>query len=284
MNRIQKVAIAGVLASISNLTGLLPGTTPNANALVVGPDNRITPDYGWMTRPGQQRTAFGKLEGLRQDGRYQSCSFAIVGRNLGLTNAHCVMDEQSRLMRGIKVYAARHGNYTNGAPRYLAAANVDMVWRGTRISPSTPQQYANDWAIVRFTTNIGDRTGWLGNDSFGDGGRSLIGRVTNYIGYPDDWPTPGQLRPGNVRGSTPSQHSGCYFVGLSDGLLLHDCDTMRGTSGSNMYTRIADNDLRIMALNNSQGWQLTNGQLVNGAVSLDRFMPTLNRLRQTGGR
>ncbi|MBD2077165.1 trypsin-like peptidase domain-containing protein [Phormidium sp. FACHB-592] len=285
-NSVQKAALltAAISATVSSSLGFLPGTLPQAKALVVGQDNRVTPDYNWLTRPGQQRAAFGKLESQRQDGFYQSCSFAVVGPNLGLTNAHCVMDEKGHLVRSVKAYAARHGKNPNNTARSFASANVDRVWKVLHHSPSTPNDFAKDWAIIRFTTNLGNLTGSLGNEGYGDGGRSMMGRVTNYIGYPNDWPTASQLRPGDVRGSTPAQHAGCRFIGLDKGVLFHDCDTAPGTSGSNMYTRIADNHLRLMGINSSSGWLLTNGQRVNGAVPLDAFMPMLRQLRQTGGR
>jgi V8-like Glu-specific endopeptidase len=283
--KVKKVALLtmALSATVSSSLGFLPGTLPQAKALVVGKDDRVTPTYDWLTRPGQQRKAFGQLEIQRQDGQYQRCSFALVGRNLGLTNAHCMMDEKGQLVRSVKAYAVRHGNNPNGTARSFATATVDRVWRGLTYEPATPADYAKDWAIIRFTTNLGNLTGWLGNEGYGDGGSRMVGRVTNYIGYPEDWPTASQLRPGDVRGATPAQHAGCRFVGQSEKVLLHDCDTARGTSGSNMYTRIADDNLRIMAINSSQGWLLTNGQRVNGAVPLDAFMPLLQQLRQTGG-
>jgi V8-like Glu-specific endopeptidase len=283
--KVKKAALLAMALSttVSSSLGFFPGTLPQAKALVVGQDDRVTPAYDWLTRPGQQRKAFGQLEIQRQDGQYQRCSFAVVGRNLGLTNAHCVMDEKGQLVRSVKAYAVRHGNNPNGTARSFATATVDRIWRGLTYEPATPADYAKDWAIIRFTANLGDLTGWLGNESYGDGGSGMVGRVTNYIGYSGDWPTSGKLLPGNVRGATPAQHAGCRVVGLMSSFLLHDCDTNPGASGSNLYTRIADNNLRTMGLHSSSGWLLTNGQRVNGAVPLDAFMPLLQQLRQTGG-
>ena len=265
----KRQALVALLVSTSTILGLLPGTLSAGKAEVIGQDNRTTPAYDWLTRPGQQRAAFGQLEIKQQDNSYKSCSFVVVGRNIGMTAAHCVMDKQGKPVAQVKAYAARHGNYPGTyTPRYKAMANVDWFARGTQVYPSTVETFAKDWALIHFSTNIGDVTGWVGNVNYGSGGSQLNGQTTNYIGYPSDWPS-----------STPAMHAGCRFTRFSQGMIFHDCDTAPGTSGAGMYYKLTDTDIRTQAVNNSEGWRFTDGSRANGAVPLDTFMPTLKYYR-----
>ena len=264
----QQNLFAIVLVSTGSLLSLAPGAFTAANAEVIGTDDRTTPSYEWMNRPGQQRAAFGQLEIKQQDGKYKSCSFTVVGRNIGLTAAHCVMDPQGKPVSQLKAYAARHGNYPGTTtPRYRALANVDWFVRGTNVYPNNVATFAKDWAVIHFTSNIGDITGWLGNVTYGDGGKALAGQNTNYIGYPGDWSA-----------GTPALGSG-KFTRFSEGMIFHNVDTAPGTSGAGMYYRVADNNLRVQAVNNSQGWRFTDGSRANGGAPLDAFMPTLKYYR-----
>ncbi|NJR52813.1 MAG: hypothetical protein HC780_27860 [Leptolyngbyaceae cyanobacterium CSU_1_3] len=261
--------LAAALVSATSFLSLAPGMFTAAKAEVIGRDDRTTPSYDWMTRPGQQRAAFGQLEIKQQDGNYKSCSFVMVGRNIGLTAAHCVMDREGKPVSQVKAFAARHGNYPGTTvPRYRAMANMDWFVRGTRVYPNNAATFAKDWAVIHLTTNMGDITGWIGNVGYGSGGKDLAGQVTNYIGYPGDWPS-----------RTPAMHSGCRFTRFSAGMIFHECDTTKGTSGSGMYYRVADDNLRVQAVNNSEGWRFSDGSRANGGVPLDTFMPTVKLYR-----
>jgi V8-like Glu-specific endopeptidase len=266
---VQRLA-ATVVISITSLGGLILNLSP-AQAVIVGKDDRVTPSYTWMTRPGQQRAAFGQLEILRQNGKYGFCSFTIVGRNIGLTNTHCVLDQQGRPATQIKAYAARHGNHPGTkTPRYKAVTNVTEYVSGLGKYPSTPTDFASDWALIRFRDPIGDITGWLDLVPPGQSDKTLNGKTTNYIGYPGDWPA-----------GTPAQHSGAQFLNMQpSGLILHNADTMPGASGSGLYRLVTDANLQIQAIHNSGDWRTTDGQTVNGAVSAEKVRATLTYYRK----
>jgi V8-like Glu-specific endopeptidase len=270
-SKIQRLATV-TLISVSTLGGLITTTLTPAQAVIVGKDDRVTPSYEWMTRPGQQRAAFGQLEILFQNGQYGYCSFTMVGRNVGLTNSHCVLDDQGRPAFQIKAFAARHGNNPGTkTPRYRAKTNVTEFVSGlVNKDPRTANDFANDWAIIRLKDPIGDITGWLDLVPVGQSDKNLKGKTTNYIGYPGDWPA-----------GTPALHSGAQFINMqSSGIVLHNADITPGTSGSGMYRFIADNNLQIQAVNNSEGWRTTDGQTVNGAVSVEKVRDTLSHYRK----
>jgi protease YdgD len=151
--------------------------------------------------------------------------------------------------------------------------------------PNKPEESINDWAIVRFTTNLGDSTGWFGNyawsTNISDAGSSVVNQTTNYIGYPSDWPTDTALQPGDIRGDTPALHFDCKILDRQLGLLLHDCDTSTGASGSSLYGVVSDTDLRTMGLHRGSV-TFSDGTSNNLAVPLEKFMPAVEALRQTG--
>jgi V8-like Glu-specific endopeptidase len=271
LSKIKRLATVTVI-SISTLGGLLIATLTPAQAVIVGKDDRVTPNYAWLTRPGQQRAAFGQLEIMQQDGRFKKCTFTMLWRNIAVTNAHCVLDPQGRPVSQIKAFAARHGIIPGtNTPRYKAMTSVTQFASGLGNKyPSTAADFANDWAIIRLKDPIGDTVGWLNLVPIDQNAKTIAGKVTNYIGYPADWPA-----------ATPAMHAGAQFLNLdSSGLMLHNADTTPGTSGSGMYRFIADSNLQVQAVNNSQGWQLTNGQIVNGAATVDKFRSTFEFYRR----
>ncbi|MCY7322909.1 MAG: hypothetical protein LH660_14185 [Phormidesmis sp. CAN_BIN36] len=230
-----------------------------AKAEVIGKDDRITPSYEWMV--STQRQAIGQLEIQKADKLFYTCTFTAVGRNIGLTNAHCLLDAQGRAPLQIKAFALRYGS------RVYASANVDWYWTGLSQAPSTLADQTRDWAIVRFTTNLGTTTSWFGNEAYdpniANAGKSVTSSSSNLIGY-------------SGGGTTPTAHLGCYTGQVTSGLLMHYCDSETGASGSSLHT----NGRRIQALH--WGAFTYRGSRVNGAVPLERFMPAVQKLRDNG--
>ena len=275
--KFSKRHLATTVLSIGTVFGVIGSTLhPSKAAIVSQKDARVTPSYDWMIRP--PLAAVGQLEIQMASGQYATCTFTVVGRNIGLTNTHCLLDEQGRGPLQLKAYAVRYGN------RFLALANVDRYWTGMNTAPKTVGERVRDWAIIRFTSNLGDTTGWFGNmiwsPNVNQAGQSVVAHVTNYIGYPGDWPTAAAFKSGDVLGHTPAMHAGCEILGIQFGMLLHNCDTNPGTSGSSLYSAVSDTDLRTMGLNDAHE-STTNGTSINLAVPLERFMPAIQELRRT---
>ena len=243
----------------SSVLAVLSGSIPAAKAAIIGADNRVTPSYSWLV--GTQRQPIGRLEIQTANGQYGVCSFTVVGRNIGLTNTHCLRDAQGRGPRQIKAFALRHGN------QVYASANVDLYWTALPKSPVTLGDQTRDWAIVRFTTNLGNTTGWFGNEAYylnvTNAGRTVVGASTNVIGY-------------SGGGTTPTGHLGCSIGQVVSGILLHACDTLPGSSGSSLHT----NTRRVQGLH--WGSFTYNRSTINGSVPLERFMPAVDKLRANG--
>ena len=243
----------------SSVAAVLSGSIPAAKAAIIGVDNRVTPSYDWMVLT--QRQPIGRLEIQKADGKYYTCSFTVVGRNIGLTNTHCLRDAQGRGPRQIKAFALQHGN------KVYASANVDLYWTALPKPPQTLGGRTRDWAVVRFTTNLGNTTGWFGNEAYflnvANAGKTVVGASTNVIGY-------------SGGGTTPTGHLGCKIGQVVGGILMHACDTLGGSSGSSLHA----NTLRVQGLH--WGSFTYNGSTINGSVPLERFMPAVERLRANG--
>ncbi|MBD2326661.1 hypothetical protein [Alkalinema sp. FACHB-956] len=256
--RLRHLAVTTIAATCGVMGGM-PGIVPIAQADIIGADNRIVPAYEWMTQTNRQ--AIGRLEIQKADGLYYACTFTVVGRNIGLTNTHCLLDEQGRGPRQIKAFALQHGN------RVFATANVDTYWTGLKTFPKTLGDATRDWAVIRFTSDLGTRTGWFGNEPYSNrvtkAGQSVAGKLTHLIGY-------------SGGGTTPTGHLNCNILPVISGIVPHNCDSTSGSSGSSLHT----SDRRIQGLN--WGSFTYRGVTINGAVPLERFMPAVQKLRETG--
>ncbi len=241
---------------------------------VSGRDDRVTPSYSWMVNNG--RKPVGQLEIQKADRRYYTCTFTVIGRNIGLTNTHCLLDAEGRRPLQIKAYAVQHGK------RQLTSSTVSRYWTGLDRSPRIRADYTRDWAIIRFdNSSFSTTTGWFGNANWSNdvnlAGKSVVGQSTNHIGYSGDWPTAAAIKAGEVRGSTPGGHFGCQMQRSEMGLVVHTCDGTPGASG----TGIHNSTKQLQALDVAT---FSQGNVVfNVAVPLERFMPAVQILRQNGG-
>jgi Trypsin-like peptidase domain len=273
------------LAAVGILPGILPmvagelalgGMAQAAPIGVVGTDDRTTPSYSWMQH--QRRKGIGQLEIQQANGKYYTCTFTVVGENLGLTNTHCLLDDKGRKPLQIKAYALRHGN------RYANAANVDMYWTGLDKAPQTVGDFSKDWAVLRFDRKLGKKTGTFGNGDWStdvkQSGQSVVGIKVYAIGYSGDWPTAAKAQLGNIPGFTPSRHTGCTFLGVDAGLIMHDCDGTPGSSGTGLHSR----SRKLQGLDAAAYYDpKTKETLFNLAVPLERFMPAVATLRKSKG-
>ncbi|WP_431629026.1 trypsin-like serine peptidase [Alkalinema pantanalense] len=243
---------------------------------VIGQDDRVTPSYSWMKR--NKRKAVGQLEIQKADGQFYSCTFTVVGTNLGLTNTHCLLDDEGNGPLQVKAYAISHGS------RYYKAANVDVFWTGLDFSPKTVGDYRRDWAIVRFNRSLGKSTGWFGQTNWStdinQAGLTAVGKKVNLIGYSGDWPTAEKAQLGDIKGQTPGAHFNCNFLSVDIGLIIHDCDGTPGSSGTGIHTRNRKLQGMQVATVFDPKTQIT---LFSLAVPIDRFMPAIETLRKTKG-
>jgi V8-like Glu-specific endopeptidase len=266
------------LSLIGGLSVLLPSLlgSPAAQAeppigVTGGADDRVTLSLDQLLQLGQQPT--GQLEIQKQDGYFYTCTFTVIGERLGLTNAHCMLDDQGRPPIKARGYALRYGDSR------FTAATVLTTWTGLDTSPQTVGELPRDWAIVRFNKRIGRKTGTVGNmpwsTDINQAGKSVIGTTVDNIGYSGDWPTAAAIKPGEIRGKIPAAHLGCKITGVDQNMLVHTCDGTPGSSG----TSLRDRQGRVHGMI-SAAVRNEKGEWVNVAVPLERFMPAVESLRR----
>lgn len=141
------------------------------------------------------------------------CTATLVYRNLILTAAHCVFDENQNL-KSFDFYP----NMVNGNSQTKSSAVY--TWWGTK---DPIKNRGSDWAIVKLADNVGDVYGWMGatNDQYNQ---------TTLVGYSGDYDN----------GMTATTHIGCEIKEKLSNFWLHDCDGNRGSSGGPMFSMNGD--------------------------------------------
>jgi|GEM_PF-3539135 len=147
-----------------------------------------------------------------------TCTASLVGPDLILTNAHCVIDKvKQTLVEGSIVFRP---NYTNGTSAYSSV--VTFAWGGSN-TPSATGSKPGDWAILRLDKRLGDTLGWLGTKVLPDPRISML----YVVGYSGDL----------ENGASAYWETGCTITSgmTSYGLYPHNCSNSRGASGSPMF-------------------------------------------------
>lgn len=152
------------------------------------------------------------------------CTASLIGPDLILTNAHCVltgMDDGDsgpagiRLPQTVRFYPAfRPGQ----VPMYSAGQRIwldDLIFE--RAVMSNPVGAYADWAIMRLRQPLGERYGWIEPAEAAVQGEVSLG------GYSGDY----------QGGRNPLLHRGCAIRMEGDNSeVMHDCDMTAGASGS----------------------------------------------------
>lgn len=183
-----------------------PTTSQTAN--VFGPDNREETTDGGIFR------AVGRLD--------SGCTGTVVGRNLVLTAAHCVIDGATRTIKPAVRYF--RPNLRNG--RSTKPSWVNFLWIG---SADPENDRANDWAFLRVDDDLGPTFGTL--PILGMDFASRLPYTVSLVGYSSD----------KSNGDTQNIHRGCYVMSVVDGKLHHDCDAKAGISGAPLLSTVNDN-------------------------------------------
>ena len=194
-----------------------------------------------------------------------ACTASLVGKNLILTNAHCVSKNGEFVQGEYKfVLGYDHGNG-------VASSYVDKAWWGT-LSPEDGE-WQNDWAILRLEDPLGADHGYFGVTK--NVNRRLPVSLAGY-GYlfSVDYLT---------------IHNSCNLLKNDRvGSVMHNCDISRGDSGAPMY-RCTESGCYIQALHSAER---TNGRSssaylpryskrdTNVAVETRRFYDFLVELKE----
>ncbi|CAF0936297.1 unnamed protein product [Adineta steineri] len=167
-------------------------------------DNRVAVEssaYPW--------SAVGKLS--------TGCTGTLVGSDLVLTAAHCVIDSKTHALSTKSLYF--YANMIDGKSSHQAF--VSHIWWGTT-DPNTNRN--KDWALLRLDKKLGDTQGWLGVRMLST--NTMITTPGTLVGYSADF----------RNSKTAGAHIGCSITKqLKDDLFIHNCDMTRGASGGPIF-------------------------------------------------
>jgi V8-like Glu-specific endopeptidase len=237
---------------------------PGQRVIIGSKDDRIpmtSRDYPW--------SAIGKIEGIGADGGGYSCTGTLIAEDVVLTNAHCVVNPETRKLSQAIAFEP---NLVNGVVKSKAdIAYATDVHYGTDFKNGDLSDYANDWAILKLNKPIGKKYGYLGWKSLPSS--RLVGDTKKFslVGYSGDFPNPKKKGYENLTAGesmTAGVHLECSILRRQDNLLYHNCDTNHGASGGAIISNI-NGKYYILALHS--GSNQVNGLLLNRAVEMSRL-------------
>ncbi len=174
----------------------------------------------------------------------------MIGKNIMLTAAHVLYcPEHASPATSLDIYFG-YRNSRNYSYRYSGKWEA---WVGDTF-PNRQYRADNDWGIIKFEKNVGDKTGWLGY-RFGLLDGDFLDTPFYVSGYRD-----GVLR----------MAAGYGVSRTNDGLLAYTIDMEPGNSGCPVY----DFDNRAVGINIAEGAYSNYGFPLNAAI-----MNQLNKIR-----
>ena len=238
-----------------------------SNRAIIGDDQRLpmmSREYPWST--------VGKIVMIGKDNKEYSCTGTLIGKSLVITNAHCVYDQSGKLFPNVFFLP----NLINGRLRSKNdVASVRNILTGTN-NPNL--QSADDWAILELDKPLGEKYGFL---KWRTVPLALLQRYKNRLtvaGYSGDYPDPkaySGLEFAAGKGYTAGVHLKCSVLGEKDGMLVHDCDTNPGASGSALISKI-DGVYQIVGLHAAGRRDRSGRGVENYAVRIGRIEAALS--------
>lgn len=255
----------------TNLDGFIPNKLQEVESpigqdrAVIGEDQRLpmlSREYPWST--------VGKIVMIGELGKEYSCTGTLISKSLVLTNAHCVYEKNKFFGRIFFL-----PNLINGRLRTRAdVAIVKNIFTGTK-NPALESE--DDWAILELDKPLGNKYGFLKWRSVP---LAVLKNAKNKIsvaGYSGDYPDPKVYRNLTTgKGNTAGVHWQCSILGETDGMLVHDCDTNSGASGSALISKI-DGAYHIVGLHAAGRKDRRGRGIENYAVRISRIEAALSK-------
>lgn len=202
-------------------------------------------------------TAIGRVDWVLANGQTASwCTGTLIGRDLVLTNSHCLKHPRLDRFVDSRQYQAQPERLVfkpslirGVAPVTAKVVSYEYGW-ATR-----PQAAAEDWALLRLDEPVGDRMGYLGWADVDLSDPEVLSAIAGKMvvaGYAGDFPTEEHRQYGKP-GDTAGMHEECSILeamndGNLNGLLFHQCDTNPGASGSAIIAALNDGRYVILGL------------------------------------
>ncbi|KAM3101111.1 trypsin-like serine peptidase [Phormidesmis sp. 146-12] len=256
---------------------------------ILGEDNRIP-----VTKREFPWTAIGRIDWVIKDKEISQCTGTLIGKNLILTNSHCLVElqedkprpiisrstEQKGNVRIVFKPNLREGDFAQGD----SATVIDYIYGW-----EAGVKWSEDWAILKLDRNLGDKYGYLGWRTLDFSNSKVLKALKNQVrlaGYSGDYPTRKQRAEEKLEGKemdTAAIHVGCSIEGssenlkvaflpdgtakygatgeqISKGLIIHNCDSTGGSSGSAILAKFADEQYYIIGLH--AGWNAFNASTI----------------------
>lgn len=201
-------------------------------------------------------SAIGRLMWRTSPTTVGACTGTLISRDLVLTNAHCLVENIDLQTRKLKqpiffFPSMKEGSILEKEPAQVIAFDFGRDYLQDNI--------ADDWAIFRLNQPLGDKYGYLGWRALNLSDASVLSAVRNQIrlaGYSGDFPNQQlreQLNLSGEEGETAGVHVGCSINAAESGVIVHNCDSMGGASGSSLIALFNDGKYYIVGLH--RGWE-----------------------------
>ncbi len=245
---------------------------------IIGRDDRVpmlTRKFPWST--------IGRIE-YQDNGTSYTCTGSLIGRNLVLTNAHCLIDKKTG-----KPIVAKNSN--PGAaqllfkPSLIKNASIDQArvidyQYGTLDLRANP---ADDWAILKLDKPLGNLYGYLGWRNLNFSQQSVLAKSRkrlSLVGYAQDYPKSQDAFELGNSGETAGMHRGCSIEDVDQGLVIHRCDSNPGASGGPIFAYFKDTKSYSIVALHSSTFINANGKARNRAVQVSRWAAKASFLRR----
>lgn len=201
-------------------------------------------------------SAIGYLKGIdanNTDVYYVGTAF-MVAPNVALTAAHCLYNDNGVRLRRLEFSPAK-----NGSENPFGTTSTIVVG-ATATVPSdylTNPNAGNDWAVIKFMTNIGDECDWLNLQT---SGYSVGPTGDNF--YVSGYPLHDSSNPKYIpfRTAFLDAHREGFQFRASDKIssvktryIVHKIDALPGQSGSPVYYYDQNNQVRVVGIHNRSG-------------------------------
>lgn len=276
-----------------NPTSFVPkGRKISPPQAIITEDNRVRLEstrYPW--------SAVGRVDiwDKAQKKFVHQCTGTLVKPNLVLTNAHCVnwwMEVNQgkwvkQVAEALQFKPNYYGGFIGGAPGNESdTANVKAAYIGTDFpNGHTNESQADDWALLELNSSPGSKYGTIAWKSIPTNELLKKGKAFYLAGYSGDFPTTAREKD---KGETPGLHPICQIkqegiVSEDRSVILHECDTTGGASGSGILTwDDKDKTYHIIALHRGSV-TFSDGKVQNVAVEISKIQEDIKKWQARKG-